>query len=174
MGGVMIYSAATPVLRFTKVFFSRCALFIFLVGMGSCRSPLAEICSNELPQFSKQMEAAVLALGPWYSLPASGERRLASEGVSSASEMLEKDRQSWIHWTEKNLKEIQGHLDGLEQEEVERNSLKEFASIANELVIFHGYAQLGDAERMVGLLKQIQQTALKAQRELCSKNSGTP
>ena len=62
----------------------------------------------------------------------------------------------WRDWSTQRLKKIQAYLDLAETRQW--HSIRDpLMGVANELVIFYGYAEFGDAEKMVSSLERIRQ-----------------
>src|SRR5688572_30583799 len=117
----------------------------------SCNSvSVSEICSKVIPSLTQQFESAEVALAPWFAEPATGQRIPAS--AVEKHEMAEIDRASWQKWAEDRIKVTNRFIDQAREDEKLKPARKDIIDIHTQLVMFHGYAQLGDARRMTHVL----------------------
>lgn len=149
-------------------------LTLFLVGgFGSCEPLFQGFCDVNISHFLARMERAQIALSPWY-IPSiqqnqQKERGLASPAEEKSFEMALRDRKSWENWAEENLVEVQRHADALEAEINLRDLRLELSEIAKELVVFHGFAQMGNAKEMIHSIALILERAQKVKSTTCQR-----
>jgi hypothetical protein len=134
-----------------------------LCGFASCSVPMSEVCTVRFPEFDRNVESAISALGPWRKNEMG--RGLASvEGSNAARDLAKQDRDTWKLWAEERLSEAQHSIDLADGFPGVRNELSD---IANQLVTFHGYTQNGRVENMVHALEAVQLHSQRAREQVC-------
>ena len=115
-----------------------------LLGIGSCSESLEQICEQKLPALEHSLATALPAIGSETDL-------------------------NWEIWAEQKLEEIQYWIDVLEYQENYKFEKDQLDLVANELVIFHGFAAQGDRERMRNTIEKIRRVVEEAKNRLCTK-----
>ncbi len=77
------------------------------------------------------------------------------------------DRQSWGDWAMARLKVAQSYYDLTETKNQLLPVKEELKVISFHLVTFHGYAERGEAEKMIWTLGRIRQESQKVREKLC-------
>lgn len=142
--------------------------FSIIVSLCACDAQsLSKLCAESLPGQEKGLEAAVLALAPWDGDFNGPGRSLASDRKIKGLEMDERDRKYWIEWSARQLKQVQSYIDRVKEDPSQGSLYRQLSVMANNWVRFHGYAQSGNAARMISTLGQIQEGAQTARKMAC-------
>lgn len=141
------------------------ASVILFSGFGSCSGDLRALCSNELPGFEKEFGDAMASLDS--SITGAPERRIASESKGAAN-LAGPARETWQRWAESRLKATQDFIDRTYGDPEFAIIRKELGEVANGLVSFHGYAELGKADRMSRSLATVREHAWRARELACN------
>jgi hypothetical protein len=110
-----------------------------------------EYCQERLPQIERSIEDALAGIEPWTLTDPS--RVPASE--SPVALIASRDRESWEIWAEDRLREAQADLDRMSIDPSLREVREQVSRLANQLVIFHGYASRGRVMEMARTLESI-------------------
>jgi hypothetical protein len=129
----------------------------------SCTASLQELCGRRVPALDREISEALVKLGP-----TPGGRALASE-KGPVAPLSDADRDEWLAWTEKKLREAQITLDDVAAYPQARELRQDLSDMANDLVAFHGYAQAGKAAPMASMLERIQTRSRKAAARACGR-----
>jgi len=117
-----------------------------------CKQDLADVCSRELSSYDVEMKGLKAEV-----LQKASNREPASEGTEDL----------WSGWAEARLKEAQRHIDIAGHSTKIRAVRGELSEIANAWVEFHGFAQLGQSDRMLITLDKIRSHQEKVRSMAC-------
>ena len=140
------------------------SVLIPLCGFSSCSKSLDQVCANDFPAFEQALSQATAQLGDF-----APKRTLASVGQKAPVLDLS-TKEQWRGWAERTLKQTQYFMDAAEAAPNFSQELKtQLNGIANELVSFHGYTGMGEADMMIQSLSKIRVRTDKVKALACSK-----
>lgn len=131
-------------MNFFRVFFLS-TLALSLTGVSSCSESLETVCIQRLPGFEL---ALVTAFSDLHS---------------------DVNHEYWPSWAEGHLKDMQYWMDLVDDQEIFREEQRQLSAIANDLVIFHGYASRGDSDRMRSSIEKMRKAVVEARIQLCGR-----
>lgn len=149
--------------------------------VSGCNASIETICSERFPEFETRMSNGEIALGPWNIEP-TAERGLAAVQDTGAVQaepgpgspdrdekviMSWADRESWQEWTRSLLKDAQAVIDTVNLQGDLQPAAAELHQMANLLVVTGGYAQVGDAKRMIASISLAREKAKQAHEKGC-------
>src|SRR6185437_16351479 len=85
------------------------SLSVLLVAFAPRRLTATQICGEMLPEIGHKSRVAVESLEPWIS----AEGRMPASLRRQGEAMADIDRQSWMNWSQSQLKETQNAIDAL-------------------------------------------------------------
>jgi len=125
--------------------------FIFSAGFGTCATPVHSICASTIPKFEGEIEATLATLEGFRLEP--DKKKGPSRAIASLSgdetpdlyeSMNQDEKDFWSRWARRRLSDVQQFLDDLDPHPAYRKQRAELMNVANELVSFHGYVEVGD------------------------------
>lgn len=139
----------------------------------SCTASVQEICEERFPTFQAEIQAMAVQIPVPYKAVEGADRSIASVPntfVSPTSDNIS----SWKVWSKDRLDEVQKVIDAME---AYPNLLPQKASlteIANELVMFYGYAERRKWTRMQESIDVILARSEAVKKGVCHESSGAP
>ncbi len=146
-----------------------CFLILSQFTLAACQTVrLSPLCETKFPAWAAELEAAQLAIEPW--LPQDKSRMPAGiELKTGATPALDpRDRQAWGVWARRRLTETQIYIDQLKKDPLRRNAYARLSELANQYVVFNGFAEKGDARKMMKSLRRIAELSVEAKEATCS------
>ena len=117
--------------------------FIFVVILIlSCNESVSEVCSKDFVLLDVEMESAI--------------------------QNIHQTDRNWEDWSEDRLKDTQKYMDIIGAHPRNRVIKKQISDIANQWVMFEGYAQLKNLKKMLALLIEIRNSQKQVQSIACS------
>ncbi|HAR43469.1 MAG TPA: hypothetical protein DCS07_12695 [Bdellovibrionales bacterium] len=135
-------------MNFFRVFFLS-TMALSLTGVSSCSESLETVCIQRLPGFELALVTAFSDLQP-----------------DTRNDVI---HEYWPSWAEGHLKDMQYWMDLVDDQEIFREEQRQLSAIANDLVIFHGYASRGDSDRMRSSIEKMRKAVVEARSQLCGR-----
>ncbi len=136
-----------------------------LVGFGPCAMSPAQICSKRLPELRREIQTAQLQLNPLLKV----DRTLASvsAGGPASRGIDSKSGNPWLPWSVDHLEEAQHYLDLSYDHPKLRQIRPDLSTLANDWVLFYGYAKSQKYLEMRNTLSEIDSRHEEIQAALC-------
>lgn len=142
------------------------------LSIASCATlELAQVCEKQIPRFFTDVAQVNQSLIEGAGQTIGQDRRIASS-LPLEPILLEVDqREDWEDWAKSKLDHTQDLLDLLARYPRLDTHRTEFSQIANDLVIFHGYASRGESDKMSLSLSKILTQRSTLEGDLCRRVS---
>lgn len=126
----------------------------------ACFHSVAEICGRKFAESNQNIDSAIQEIQREYAQ--------LQKNRSPASGNLRGQWKRWETWAEDHLKSTQKYMDIVGPHGKVRPLRHQISIVADQWVVFHGYAQLGDTQRMVDTLQLIKSYQTQAQSSACN------
>lgn len=141
-------------------------LAMILIAFQGCRPEMKEFCRSDLPEFHRQtLQIRSVLLEKGY------DRVLASHSKSFLPSLLEQEREYWKNWTEASIANVQKMMSYAEDLGFTSDQLQELHSVANELVLFWGYADQGRGPGMLRTIEKLKNHSETFEKIACKTQS---
>jgi len=133
----------------------------FLIS-PSCNQENVDVCGEKLPQLDQKLENAIAALQPWLT-------NQPGRYLASATDMMaEVDKKSWREWGQNVLVDVQRYADYIDSDSSLIHLKYQLSAVSNDLVSFVGYADSGNANKMVIVLARIREKTKRSEEMICN------
>ncbi len=155
--------------KFSKGSLIAASIILSSTSLYSCNKPenLEVVCSRDLIKFQNELKFVLNDVNNNNKneiIIDETDRNIASDinsifNNNSDKHTLKDDYDNWLEWSEDKLKTTQSYIDITDLNENQKETRTELSKIADELVLFHGYATNEDPKSMkVSLKKMILKT----------------